>query len=38
MALTQTNLDKPGYETRNFYCLRCGNTEKQSFKINSNMR
>jgi hypothetical protein len=33
MVLTQINPDKPGYETLNFYCLRCGNTETKGFKI-----
>jgi hypothetical protein len=32
-VLTKINPDKPGYETHTFYCLRCGNTETQGFKI-----
>jgi hypothetical protein len=33
MVLTQINPDKPGYETRFFYCLRCGYAETKGFKI-----
>jgi ribosomal protein S27AE len=33
MVLTQINPDKPGYETRLFYCLRCDYTETKGFKI-----
>ena len=33
MVLTQINPDKPGYETRTFYCLRCDYAETKVFKI-----